>query len=175
MSTKVSKNLRSMSLRYFNPIGAHKSALIGELPRGVPSNLVPFIAQTAAGERKELVVYGDDYDTPDGTCIRDYIHVVDLAKAHVSALDNLLKKPAGYYDIFNIGTGSGRSVLEVIKTFESATGQKVSYKIGLRRAGDGVKGYAGVQKAHKQLGWKAEKTLPEALSDAWRWQKTLKK
>src|SRR3989344_1892482 len=174
-TTKISKNLRSMSLRYFNPIGAHKSALIGELPRGVPSNLVPFIAQTAAGERKELVVYGDDYDTPDGTCIRDYIHVVDLAKAHVSALDHLLRKPASYYGTFNIGSGKGHSVLEIINTFEKVTGQKVPYKIGLRRAGDVVKVYAGVQKAQKVLGWKAEKSLSEALADAWRWQKTLKK
>jgi UDP-glucose 4-epimerase len=174
-ATMISGNLRSMSLRYFNPIGAHPTALIGELPRGVPANLVPFITQTAAGIRKELTVYGDDYDTPDGTCVRDYIHVVDLAKAHVSALGHLFKKSAGYYDIFNIGTGKGNSVLEIINEFKRSTGQKLPYKIGPRRAGDVIKVYAGVSKAKKELGWKAERSLGEALADAWRWQQTLAK
>ncbi|HVX58899.1 MAG TPA: UDP-glucose 4-epimerase GalE [Candidatus Saccharimonadales bacterium] len=171
--TTRSGGLRSMALRYFNPIGAHPSAEIGELPRGVPANLVPFITQAAAGLRDELTVFGDDYPTPDGTCIRDYIHVVDLAQAHIKALEYVAAQPGHFYDVCNIGTGIGTSVLETIKTFEKITGQKVPYKIGPRRAGDVVAAYASVDKANKLLGWKAEKTLADALSDAWRWQQAL--
>jgi UDP-glucose 4-epimerase len=166
-------SLSGMSLRYFNPIGAHPSALIGELPIGVPANLVPFITQTAAGLRDSLTVHGNDYDTPDGTCVRDYIHVVDLAKAHVKALTYLEGKSSPFYDAINIGTGTGSSVMEVIKTFEQATGQKLAYKIGPRRSGDVVSTYASVDKARRELGWTAEKNLADALSDAWRWQQTL--
>jgi UDP-glucose 4-epimerase len=171
--SKSSKNLRSISLRYFNPIGAHESAKIGELPIGVPANLVPFVTQAAAGLRKELIVYGNDYPTPDGTCIRDYIHVVDLAKAHIRALEYLLDKPASFNDFVNIGTGKGSSVLDVINTFERATGQKVPYRFGPRRSGDIVKIYAGIKKAKIKLNWTAEKSLEDSLKDAWRWQETL--
>jgi UDP-glucose 4-epimerase len=173
-SVAASPNLRSISLRYFNPIGAHGSALIGELPKGVPSNLVPFLTQTVAGLREKLTVFGNDYPTPDGTCIRDYIHVVDLAKAHIKALEHLSKQPAKYYDIFNVGTGKGSSVLEIINAFEIATGEKVPYQIGPRRAGDVTSVYASVDKIERELGWKAEKDLAEALTDAWRWQQKLK-
>lgn len=169
----ASKNLRALALRYFNPIGAHPSSLIGELPIGVPNCLVPYITQTAAGIRKELTVNGDDYDTPDGTCIRDYIHVVDLAKAHVKALDYLEKQKASFYDFMNFGTGKGSSVLEVIEAFEEVSGQKLPYKIGPRRPGDAVTVFASTDKSNKVLGWKAELTLKEALRDAWNWQKTL--
>lgn len=165
----------AISLRYFNPIGAHSSALIGELPLGIPQNLVPFITQTAAGIRKELSVFGNDYPTPDGTAIRDYIHVVDLAKAHIVALERLLKKQNKTpYECFNIGTGRGSSVLEVIHAFEKASGVKLPYKIVERRQGDVVAAYADTQLANTELGWKAEKTLEEALASAWRWQQTLK-
>ncbi|MFC0183846.1 UDP-galactose 4-epimerase [Pseudarcicella hirudinis] len=168
--------LRSISLRYFNPIGAHESALIGELPLGVPANLIPFITQTVAGLRGQLSVFGDDYPTNDGTAVRDYIHVVDLAKAHVSALNLLLKQPEGqYYDFFNIGTGTGSSVLEVIKAFEDATGLKVDYAIKPRRAGDVTAVYADVTKSSEILGWKTEKSLTEALGDAWKWQLAVSK
>ena len=173
-TTAASETLRSISLRYFNPIGAHSSALIGELPRGAPSILVPFITQTVAGWRDQLTVFGDDYPTPDGTCIRDYIHVVDLARAHVKALDYLDEQKPSSYDAFNIGTGAGNSVLEVINTFEKATGRKVPYKIGARRAGDIIASYADASKAKEILGWQAEKSLADALTDAWRWQQTLK-
>ncbi|MDB5170451.1 MAG: UDP-glucose 4-epimerase [Candidatus Saccharibacteria bacterium] len=171
--TTASEISNAMSLRYFNPIGAHPSALIGELPRGVPANLVPFITQTAAGLREKLTVYGDDYPTDDGSCIRDYIHVVDLAKAHVSALALLENKQASYYDVVNIGTGKGSSVLELLKTFESVTGVKLNYEIGPRRKGDITSTYASVGKAAGLLGWQAEKTLEDSLVDAWRWQQTL--
>jgi len=173
-SIAASPNLRAISLRYFNPIGAHSSALIGELPKGVPSNLVPFLTQTVAGIRDKLTVFGDDYPTPDGTCIRDYIHVVDLAKAHIKALGHLAKQPAKYYDAYNVGTGKGSSVLELIKTFEETTGKKVPYQIGPRRAGDVMSAYASVDKIERGLGWKAEKDLAEALADSWRWQQKLK-
>lgn len=172
-STAASPSLKSISLRYFNPIGAHPSALIGELPLGVPANLVPYVAQTAAKIRKELTVNGDDYPTPDGTCIRDYIHVVDLAKAHVKSLDYLFGQPAAFYDTFNIGAGKGNSVLEVIKTFQEVNNTQVPYKIGPRREGDIVKIYAAADKAKTKLGWQAELTLADALRDAWRWQQTL--
>lgn len=168
--------LKAISLRYFNPIGAHESALIGELPKGVPSNLVPFITQTAAGIRNELSVFGGDYPTPDGTCIRDYIHVLDLAKAHVKAFEVLAKAEGGnFYDFFNIGTGNGNSVLEVIHTFEQVTGLKVNYAIKPRRAGDIVSVYADVSKSKEILGWQTEKTLAEGLRDSWRWQEKLAK
>ena len=166
----------AVSLRYFNPIGAHPSALIGELPLGVPSNLVPFVTQTAAGLREKVVVFGDDYDTPDGTCIRDYIHVVDLAKAHVQAISFIQGSPESKLsEIFNLGTGKGNSVLEVIKTFEQVTGQNLNYEIGPRRSGDVEQVYASVNKSNDILGWKAELDLGQALKDAWNWQKTLSK
>ena len=165
--------LKIIALRYFNPIGAHPSAHIGELPNGVPSNLVPFITQTAAGIRKKLTVFGSDYNTSDGTNIRDFIHVVDLAKAHVSALELLNKQSDNYYDIFNIGTGTGNTVLEIIKTFEIVNKLKLNYEIGPRRAGDVEKIYGSVEKAERLMGWKVEKTLADSLKDAWRWEKKL--
>lgn len=167
--------MKIISLRYFNPIGAHPSAHIGELPNGVPSNLVPFITQTAIQKREKLTVFGNDYHTPDGTNIRDFIHVVDLAKAHVSALQLLDKQQDNYYDVFNIGTGSGNTVLELIKTFEKVNKLKLNYEIGPRRAGDVEKIYGNVEKAEKLMGWKTEKTLEESLKDAWRWEKKLMK
>jgi UDP-glucose 4-epimerase len=166
--------LKSISLRYFNPIGAHTSAEIGELPLGTPSNLVPFITQVAAGIRGKLSVFGDDYNTSDGTCIRDYIHVMDLAKAHVKALEVLNNtSETSFYDVFNVGTGQGNSVLEVIKTFEEVSGRSLNYSFEPRRSGDIEKIYAQADKIHTGLNWKAEKTLAEALSDAWRWQQKL--
>ncbi len=169
---KVHTNLRAISLRYFNPIGAHPSAEIGELPIGTPQNLVPFITQTAIGKREKLSVYGNDYPTSDGTCIRDYIHVMDLAKAHVVALERLLKNKADTnYDVFNLGTGKGNSVLEVINTFEEITGQKLPYKIAERREGDVIAAYADTNKANNVLKWKAEHNLDQALKSAWNWEK----
>ena len=166
--------VKSIALRYFNPIGAHPSGLIGELPRGVPGNLVPFITQTAAGLRQQLTVFGNDYDTPDGTCVRDFIHVMDLAEAHVQALRKLNETNAdAYYDVFNIGTGRGETVLEVINTFERETGVSVNYTIGPRRAGDVEKIYADVTKATNSLGWVASRSLADSLRDAWRWQQKL--
>lgn len=171
---KISPNLNAISLRYFNPIGAHESTKIGELPLGVPQNLVPFMTQTAAGIREQLSVFGDDYPTPDGTCIRDYIHVVDLAKAHVIALQRLLsKRNKANYEVFNIGTGKGSSVMEVIKSFEKVSGQKLNYKIAPRREGDVIQAYADTTKSNVELGWKAELTLDDAMLSAWKWQKTL--
>jgi UDP-glucose 4-epimerase len=171
----ISANIKAISLRYFNPIGAHSSALIGELPNGVPQNLVPYITQIAIGLRESLSVYGNDYPTPDGTCIRDYIHVVDLAKAHIAALERLLKENnESNYEVFNIGTGKGSSVLEVIKAFEKVTGQALPYKIVGRRAGDVVSAYANTYKANKELLWKAELTLEDALLSAWNWEKKLR-
>lgn len=161
---------KSILLRYFNPIGAHPSGLIGELPLGTPNNLVPYITQTAAGIREELTVFGDDYDTPDGTCIRDYIHVIDLAKAHVQALQYLGKMPQSI-DAINLGTGEGQSVLQVIKAFETVSGTSLNYKIGPRREGDVEKIYAGAQKAWDTMAWKTEFSLEDALRDAWNWQK----
>ncbi|HUH32331.1 MAG TPA: UDP-glucose 4-epimerase GalE [Daejeonella sp.] len=170
----VSPDLKVTALRYFNPVGAHKSALIGELPIGVPQNLVPFITQSAIGKRGPLTVYGNDYDTPDGSCIRDYIHVVDLAKAHVAALKQMeSSEEPGNYNVFNIGTGKGSSVLEAIKAFESATGVKLDYKIGARRAGDIEKIFGEVTKAETGLGWKAELDLNEMMRSAWAWEKYL--
>jgi UDP-glucose 4-epimerase len=168
--------LKIISLRYFNPIGAHASAAIGELPLGVPSNLVPFVTQTAIGLRESLTVFGDDYPTPDGTCIRDYIHVMDLAEAHVAAMQYLLKNPqASLYDVFNVGTGQGNSVMELIKTFEEVSGQALPYKIGARREGDVTAVWGNVSKANKLLGWEAKRSLREGLADAWRWQQRLKR
>ena len=170
-TTIASQIFKAIALRYFNPIGAHDSALIGELPLGVPNNLVPFITQTAIGLRQQLSVFGDDYNTPDGTCIRDYIHVVDLAKSHVIAIERLLKNNnIADFEFFNIGTGKGNSVLEVINTFEKVSGQKLNYKITSRREGDVEKVYADTKFANSELGWKAEKTLDDALLSAWNWE-----
>lgn len=167
--------LKGIALRYFNPIGAHYSALIGELPLGVPQNLVPFITQTAAGLRDELKVFGDDYDTPDGSAIRDYINVVDLAKAHVVAIERLLNnKNKTNYEVFNLGTGNGLSVLEIVKGFEKATGVKLNYKIVGRRAGDIEKIWADTTYANEVLGWKAEAELEETLRSAWNWEKNIR-
>lgn len=167
-------SLHAILLRYFNPIGAHPSALLGELPNGVPNNLVPFITQTAAGKRPELKVFGNDYNTPDGSCIRDYINVVDLAKAHVVAVNRLVEKKSNEkIEVFNLGTGKGVSVLEAIHAFEKATGVKIPYQIVGRRAGDIEKVWADTQKANTVLGWKAEKNLEETMLSAWNWEKTL--
>jgi UDP-glucose 4-epimerase len=169
-------SIKVISLRYFNPIGAHESAMIGELPIGVPNNLMPFITQTAAEIRKELSVFGNDYNTPDGTCIRDYIHVVDLAKAHVVALNRMLnnqqKKSIEY---FNVGTGNGFSVLDVIKSFEKTSGQNLNYQIVGRRPGDIEQIWADPKLANEELGWEAEKSLDEMTESAWNWQKKLSK
>ncbi|MFV5688635.1 UDP-glucose 4-epimerase GalE [Flavobacterium sp. ZT3R25] len=176
--TDVAKatNINTILLRYFNPIGAHSSAEIGELPLGVPQNLVPFITQTGLGLRKELSVYGDDYPTPDGTAVRDYIHVVDLAKAHVIALQRLLnKKNTAKVETFNLGTGTGSSVLEVIHAFEKVSGKKLPYKIVARREGDITSAYANTDKANTILGWKAEATLEESLASAWKWEQKIRK
>ena len=163
--------LNAIALRYFNPIGAHESIKIGELPLGVPQNLIPFVTQTAAGIRKELSVYGDDYPTTDGTAVRDYIHVVDLAKAHIAALQRLINKNNKQnFEFFNVGTGIGSSVLEVINTFEKASGKPLNYKIVGRREGDITAAYANTTKANKELNWKTEKSLAEGLASAWKWQ-----
>ncbi|GAA4036068.1 UDP-glucose 4-epimerase GalE [Flavobacterium cheonhonense] len=168
-------NINSILLRYFNPIGAHPSAEIGELPNGVPQNLVPFITQTAMGLRQQLSVYGNDYPTPDGTAIRDYIHVVDLAKAHVVALQRLLNKQnTEKVETFNLGTGTGSSVLEVIQAFEKVSGQKLPYQIVGRREGDITSAYANTDKANTVLGWKAELTLEESLASAWKWEQKIR-
>lgn len=168
--TKV-EELNAIALRYFNPIGGHESALIGELPLGVPQNLIPFVTQTAAGLRDELSVFGDDYPTPDGTAVRDYIHVVDLAKAHISALKRLLDgKNKTQMEYFNVGTGTGSSVLDVINTFEKVNDIEVKYKIVDRREGDVTAAYANTELANKELGWKASLGLEEALASAWQWQ-----
>lgn len=164
-----------ISLRYFNPIGAHESALIGELPIGIPGNLVPFITQTAAGVRECLSVYGDDYNTPDGSAIRDYINVVDLAKAHVAAIRRLLDRgQKAEFEVFNLGTGKGFSVLEVIEAFKRSTGQSLNYKVVGRREGDIEKVYADTSFANDELGWKAEKGIEETLLSAWKWEKRLR-
>lgn len=163
--------MRGIALRYFNPIGAHPSALIGELPRGVPQNLLPYVTQTAAGIRECLSIFGDDYPTPDGTCIRDYIDVVDLARAHVAALHRMLeKRGTERYEVFNVGTGRGVSVLELVKGFEKANNLKINYRIAPRRAGDIVAIWADPSLANRELGWHAERTLEETLHAAWEWQ-----
>lgn len=166
--------IKSIILRYFNPVGAHPSALIGELPLGVPQNLVPYLTQTAAGIRKELTVFGNDYNTPDGTCIRDFIDVVDLAKAHVVAMKRMLDgEDTDAIEIFNLGTGNGLSVLQLIESFERATGVKVPHRIGERRAGDIEQIWAIPAKANEVLGWKAEVPIDETMANAWRWQQSL--
>jgi UDP-glucose 4-epimerase len=171
---KSKSPVRSVALRYFNPIGAHESALIGELPNGVPNNLIPFVTQTAAGIRKELTVFGDNYNTPDGTCVRDYIHVMDLADAHIKAFEFLDKiKEDSFYDTINVGTGQGNTVLEVINAFEKVSGKKLNYRIGERRPGDVEKVWANVDKANKELNWQAKYDIERSLADAWRWQQKL--
>jgi len=172
---KVTPNLKATSLRYFNPIGAHSSSEIGELPIGVPQNLVPFITQTAIGIREQLSVFGNDYPTSDGTCIRDYIHVVDLAKAHVIALQRLLNnKNTSNYEVFNVGTGTGSTVLEVIKSFEKVSNQVLNYKIVGRREGDVIAAYADTSKANDKLGWKASRNLDDSLGSAWKWEQKVR-
>jgi UDP-glucose 4-epimerase len=169
------KGMKAVSLRYFNPIGAHPSALIGELPRGVPENLVPFITQTAIGLRKELQVFGNDYNTPDGSCIRDYLHVCDLAKAHVVAVKRLLDgKNKENYEIFNLGTGKGVSVFDAIKSFEKVSGVKLNYRVTSRRPGDIEKIWADPSYANSELGWKTIYSLDEAMSSAWEWEKKIR-
>jgi len=175
-ATVSDKNIKAISLRYFNPIGAHPSSLIGELPRGVPENLVPFITQTAIGLRDELKVFGNDYDTPDGSCIRDYLHVVDLAKAHVVAVKRLIEgRNKKNYEVFNLGTGNGVSVLEAIRSFERVAGIKLKYKIVDRRAGDIEKIWADPSFANKELGWKTLSSLDEAMKTAWDWEKMIRR
>ena len=169
------KNLHATILRYFNPIGAHPSALIGELPNGVPQNLLPFITQTAAGLRPELKVFGNDYNTPDGSCIRDYIYVVDLAKAHVKAIDRMLHaKKREQVEVFNLGTGTGLSVLTLIREFEAATGVKIPYSIVGRREGDIEQVWAAPKKANEVLGWKADTPIRDVLASAWKWEKHIR-
>jgi UDP-glucose 4-epimerase len=174
-TTVSDNNIKAISLRYFNPIGAHPSALIGELPRGVPDNLVPYITQTAVGLRDELKVFGNDYDTPDGSCIRDYLHVVDLAKAHVVAVERLIEgRNKKYFEVFNLGTGKGVSVLEAIKSFEHVTGIKLKYKITGRRAGDIEKIWADPTFANKELGWRTLSSLDDAMKTAWDWENNIR-
>lgn len=171
----VTPNLKAIALRYFNPMGAHPSAEIGELPIGVPQNLIPYITQTGVGMREQLSVFGDDYPTEDGTCVRDYIYVVDLAKAHVQALKRLLEdKNEENYEVFNLGTGTGSSVLEVIESFERVSGKKLNYKIVDRRPGDVISAYADTTKANEVLGWKAQYTLDEAMKSAWDWEQKIR-
>jgi UDP-glucose 4-epimerase len=170
----IKPELKVITLRYFNPVGAHHSALIGELPNGVPQNLVPFITQSAIGKRGPITVYGNDYNTPDGSAIRDYIHVVDLAKAHVAALKRLESEAESNFEVFNIGTGKGSSVLEIINAFEQSTNQKLNYTIGKRRGGDVEQIYGDVTRSNTVLGWKAALGLPEMMSSAWNWEQYLK-
>lgn len=168
-------NIKSIILRYFNPIGAHPTAHIGELPNGVPMNLIPFVTQTAIGIRKQLKIFGNDYATPDGTCIRDYIYVVDLAKAHVKAMERVLENPdSDPVEVFNIGTGTGLSTLEVVQGFEKATGVKLNWEYAPRREGDIEKVWGNVDKANKVLGWKAEANIEDVLRSAWKWQVKLR-
>lgn len=172
---KVNEKLNAIALRYFNPIGAHPSTELGELPIGVPQNLVPFITQTAIGMREQLSVFGGDYPTPDGTCIRDYIHVVDLAKAHVVALQRLIEsKNISNFEVFNLGTGTGSSVLEAIQSFDRVSGKKLKYQIVDRREGDVIAAYAETSKANEVLGWKTELTLDDAMASAWKWEQKIR-
>ena len=174
-SVKAIKDFRAICLRYFNPIGAHPSIAIGELPLGRPQNLVPFITQTAAGIFPKLTVFGNDYPTPDGTNIRDYIHVVDLAEAHVVALERILTGASNdRYEVFNLGTGKGSSVLEVITSFERVSGKKLAYTFGSKREGDVVAAYADTSKANAVLGWKTKRSLDEAVSSAWKWEQKIR-
>lgn len=171
---RVNPNFKTVSLRYFNPIGAHESALIGELPLGIPNNLVPFITQTAAGIRSCLSIFGNDYNTPDGTCIRDYINVCDLADAHIAALNRLNNQEMYGVETFNVGTGQGTSVLEIVEAFEKATSQKLNYKITSRRPGDVEKVFADTTNANNMLKWKAQRSLHDTLLSAWKWEKKLR-
>ena len=174
-TAQAKDNYHIIALRYFNPVGAHESGFIGELPIGVPQNLLPFITQTAIGKREKLTVFGDDYDTPDGSCIRDYIHVVDLAKAHVAAIQRLeAKKADDKYEVFNVGTGNGYSVLEAVRAFEEAAQVKLNYKIGPRREGDIIKVWGDVTKSKNVLGWEAKLGIDEMMASAWKWEKYLK-
>ena len=167
--------LNIIALRYFNPIGAHESATIGELPIGTPQNLVPFVTQTGIGLREKLSIFGNDYPTPDGTCIRDYIHVVDLAKAHTIAMERLIEeKNTENYEVYNIGTGKGSSVLEVVNAFKKVTGVRLNYSFAERRAGDIISAYADTKKANRILGWKSELTLEDSLLSAWKWEKKIR-
>ena len=173
-TAKANPWLKSICLRYFNPVGAHSSALIGELPLGTPNNLVPFITQSAIGKLGPLRVFGNDYNTPDGTCIRDYIHVEDVALAHVAAMNRMLNnEQKDSFEVFNIGTGNGNTVLEVIQAFELSTGMKLNYSICDRREGDIEKVYADTSRSNQILGWKAKKTLLEMMASAWAWEKQL--
>ena len=172
---KSGANISAIILRYFNPIGAHPTALIGEVPNGAPANLIPYLTQTAIGIREQLAVFGDDYNTPDGSCIRDFIYVVDLAKAHVAAMARIVEgKNAEPVEVFNVGTGNGVSVFELINTFEKCTGVKLNYKVAPRRAGDIEKVWGNVDKANQVLGWKAVHTLEDSLTTAWKWQEKLR-
>jgi UDP-glucose 4-epimerase len=173
-TANATPGLNVIALRYFNPVGAHKSALIGELPNGVPANLVPFITQSAIGKRGPIQVFGDDYNTADGSAVRDYIHVVDLAKAHVAAVKRLEAGKVNGYDVFNVGTGKGSSVLEIIKAFEKSTGQKLDYKIAPRRGGDIEQIYGDVTKSKEVLGWQTELDLNEMMRSAWEWEVYIK-
>ncbi len=174
--SQTSNDFKAIALRYFNPIGAHETAIIGELPLGIPQNLIPYITQTAIGIRSSLKVFGSDYNTPDGTCIRDYIHVVDLAKAHIVALRRMIQnKYKKNFEVFNIGTGRGFSVLEVIKSFEKVSGEKLNYEMVDRRAGDIEKVWADTTLASNELGWESEKSLDEMLLSAWNWEQNLNK
>ena len=166
--------IKAILLRYFNPIGSHPSAIIGEMPNGVPMNLIPYVTQTAMGIRKELKVFGNDYNTPDGTCIRDYIYVVDLAKAHVKAMERVLDTDNEALEVFNVGTGRGVSTKEIVDAFERATGVKLNWTYAPRRAGDIEKVWADPKKANEVLGWKAETNLDDTLRSAWNWQKRLR-
>ncbi|WP_214071784.1 UDP-glucose 4-epimerase GalE [Mucilaginibacter sp. dw_454] len=171
-TANAGQKLKVTALRYFNPVGAHASALIGELPIGVPQNLVPFVTQSAIGKRGQITVYGDDYDTADGSCIRDYIHVVDLAKAHVAAIKRMeARQTKAVYETFNVGTGKGNSVLEVVNAFERVTGVTLNYRIGNRREGDIIKIWGDVTKAQNELNWTAQSGLDEMLASAWAWEK----
>jgi UDP-glucose 4-epimerase len=170
----VTPDLKVIALRYFNPVGAHATALIGELPIGVPQNLVPFITQSAIGKRGAITVFGNDYNTPDGSAVRDYIHVVDLAKAHVAAVKRLETVHSNNYEVFNIGTGKGSSVLEIITAFEQSTGEKLNYTIGARREGDIEQTFGDVSQSNNVLGWKAELNINDMMSSAWNWEKYLK-
>ena len=174
-SVHASKTLKVVALRYFNPVGAHPSAEIGELPQGKPDNLIPFITQTAAGIREKLLIFGNDYDTPDGTAIRDYFHVVDLAKAHVIALQRMIDgKSNNNFEVFNVGAGKGITVLEIVKTFERVTGRKLNYEFTSRREGDIEKVWADTSLANKELGWNTKSSLDEALLSAWKWEKKIR-
>ncbi len=175
-TASINKNYNIVALRYFNPVGAHASALIGELPIGVPQNLIPFVTQTAIGKREQITVFGDDYDTADGSCVRDYIHVVDLAKAHVAAIKRMeAGKAEDNYEVFNIGTGKGTTVLEIINAFEKSTGEKLKYTIGPRREGDIEKIYGDVTKSSEALGWKTELNVDDMMKSAWEWEKYIAK